>query len=378
MIAPLPCWWRDDGPGAATHALVIGTSAYPHRPLGLPDLPGAATSADMFARWLRERYCGNGRRLGSLRLLLAPSAEEKDRVSSGPGVLVPDRATVHQAVHEWARDCRTSSDNVAMLYVCGHGVQETDDGALIFVHDAGSVVDDPLDGAIDIAGIRAGMTGDSSPARQWYFADACRVPSPALDVFKEPLRGGIRLDARRGARPAHRPVFFAAEPGTLSWQSEEGSVFMRALRDCLDLHAIVPLADVNGGWGINAQSLLTALRQRVSQLARLGGAQQSVTVGGSMTDATLIERDPPLVPVTLLISPVEAERIAGVGAEIFDGDTAVRVLPRRLLPVADVPVVSGVWTLAVTFDPPCPPYVDKPAIGLYVRPPRVDMRVNLR
>ena len=108
-------------------------------------------------------------------------------------------------MHEWARDCMASSGNVSVLYVCGHGIQETDDGALVFVDDAGSVAADPLDGAIDIAGIRSGMNGDNSPERQWYFVDACRVPSPALEPFEGPLRGGVALKARRGVRPAHRP-----------------------------------------------------------------------------------------------------------------------------------------------------------------------------
>lgn len=377
MTEPLPLWYQDERLGPATHALVIGTSTYPYRPLGLPDLPGSALSADAFARWLRDRYPGESRRLGSIRLLLAPSAAEAGQVSSGPGVLLPERATVRQAVYEWAADCMTSPDNVAVLYVCGHGVQETDDGAFVFVHDAGRVADDPLDGAVDIAGIRGGMVGNDSPERQWYFADACRVPSEALEEFEGPLRGGITLTARRGRRPAHRPVFFSAEPGAPAWQSRDGSIFMRALRDCLDLDALVPL-DAGGAWGVTAQSLLTALRQRVPQLARMDGEWQTVTVGGSMTDTPLIECAPPMVPVSLLVTPAEAESNEGLGAEIFDGETAERVLERRPLPVADVPVVGGVWTLALTFDPPCPPYADKPAIGLYVRPPRVDKEVRFR
>jgi hypothetical protein len=204
------------------------------------------------------------------------------------------------------------------------------------------------------------------------------VPSPALDRYEGPLRGGITLRPSRGARPAHRPIFFAAEPGAPSWLSQHGSVFMRALRDCLELHALVPLPAARGGWGVTAQSLLTALRQRVPELARQGGEHQTVAVGGSMTDATLVEREAPQVPVTVVVTPAEAQLIAGLGAEIFDGDTAVRVLERRGLPIADVPVTGGVWTLSITFDPPCPPYVDKPAIGLYVRPPSVSQRVTLQ
>jgi hypothetical protein len=376
MTDALPCWHRGDAAGPATHALVVGTSTYPHRPLGLPDLPGAATSADLFARWLRDAYPRHGRPVGTIRLLLAPSDAERTMVSAGPGVLVPDRATVHRALHEWARDCATDPGNVAVLYICGHGIQETDDGATVFVHDAAAY--DPLDAAVDIAAIRKGMTGPGAPGQQWYFVDACRVPSGALSGHTGVLHGGIALQPRTGPWPAHRPVFFAAEPGAPAWQSHRGSVFVRALLECLELHAVEPLDDTTDRWGVTAGSLLKALRRRVRELARLGGENQRVTLVGERTDATLIECAAPQVPVTLVVTPAEAERIEGVGAEIFDGNTSVRALTRQRLPVAGVPVAGGLWTLAVTFDPPCPPYVDKPAIALYVRPPSVQQRVVLQ
>ncbi|WP_432825471.1 caspase family protein [Dactylosporangium sp. CA-092794] len=378
MKAPLTCWFRDEDPGPATHALVIGVSHYPHRPLGVDDLPGAAVSADLFARWLRGRYPGRDRRLGSIRLLLAPSGDERPDVSAGPGVHLPDRATVHQALNEWAWDCMSSPDNVAVLYVCGHGVQEADDGVVVFMHDAGAVPDDVLDGALDVAGVRAGLKGDGSPARQWYFADACRVPSADLIGLEGPAQGGITLKRRRGSAVGHRPIFFATTPGGESWQSRAGSVFVQALRDCLELHALVPLKNAAGGWGITAQSLGEALDVRVRELAALDDREQAVVVGGSLTNATFLEREPPLVPVTLVVSPAEAQEVEGCGAEIFDGDTARRILERRPLPVADVPVLGGFWTLAVTFDPPCPPYIDKPAIAIQVHPPRVEQTVTLR
>jgi hypothetical protein len=376
MTNPLPRWFHDDSTGPATHALVIGTSTYPHRPLGLPDLPGAALSAQVFARWLREGYPGDGRRLGSIRLLLAPSVAEANQVSSGLDVLMPDQAIVQQALEEWADDCRSSAENVAVLYVCGHGVQETDDGALVFVHDARDA--DPLKAAIDIAGIRHGMVGDDSPDRQWYFADTCRVPSAVLNKkFRGPLAGRITLPELQGKQPAHRPVFFAAEPGTFAWQSGAGSVFMQALRRSLELDAI-HLPPGASTWGITAQSLLLALRRLVPQLAKAGGRSQAVTIGGSMTDAYLLECGPPMVPVTLVITPAEAERAGGLSAEIFDGLTDTRVLERRPTPVVEVPVRSGIWTLSLTFDPPSELYVNKPAIGLSVQPPRVCLKVPVQ
>lgn len=376
MIDPLRCWYRDERPGPGTHALVVGTSAYPHRPLGLADLPSSATSAVRFAHWLRDRYPGEGRRVGSIRLLVAPSGTESVTVDPEVGVHWSDRDKVQQALHEWAADCLTSPDNVAVLFVCGHGVA-TYDGPIVLVSDAGAVPGDTFDKAIDVAAILPGLRGDEGPDRQWYFVDACQLPSDALRQFSESIQGGVRLPHRLGRKPRHQAVYYACEPNSPAYQTPESSIFARALEDCLDLDAIDKVDTALQGWGITGQSLLTALGHRIRAVAAEYGKQQYAAVGGHMSaDVTLLECGPPMVPITLRVKPGEAELADGCGAEICDDDGG-QVLQRRTLPVVDVMVTAGLWSLSVRFDPPCPPYADRTGLPLHVAPPRTEKQVRV-
>ena len=368
-------WYRRAVPGPATHALVIGTSAYPHRPFGLPDLGSAATSARRFATWVRDAYHRPDAPVSTVRLLLAPAANEDD-ADSPARVTVPTRMNVLSALDDWKRDCCSSPENVAILYVCGHGAQETDDNAVVFVHDAGAQGARVLDEAIDVAGVRAGMTGPRSPRRQWYFVDACRVPASRLRAITVPLRGGITLDPEREIESEHRPLFFAAEAGGSAYEARSGTVFGRALLDVLGLDAFRPRDGADGGWAVTAPSLLEALSARVAELAGGGLQAQRVVAGGGLTDVSFVDGPAPEVPTTVRVAPPDAAGIEYCGAEIFDGDTDKRVLARRPVPILGAPVPAGVWTLGVTFDPPHESYRDKPAIGLFVAPPACERDVT--
>src|SRR3954447_25679412 len=92
------------GGRSCTHALVIGVSAYEYLTgapagldipvsdtFGLGQLRSAAASAWAFASWLADAQPPPGPPLGTIRLLLSPSAEEEAGVpglrSRGPNVL---------------------------------------------------------------------------------------------------------------------------------------------------------------------------------------------------------------------------------------------------------------------------------------------------
>jgi Caspase domain len=378
MTPTIPYWFRDRGIGGpATHALVIGTSTYPHRPFQLNDLPASALSAFRFATWLRGSYAPPEAPIASIRLLLAPTERERRLLGADPNIMLPNRLNVMAALGEWQQDCLGAADNVAVLYACGHGLQETDDGGVVLVHDAGIQAGNPLDEGLDIEGVRRGLKGPNSPRHQWYFVDACRIDEKKLDDF-DTLDGGIVLGRRRGEAPPHRPVFFSAEPGKRSFQSEKGTVFSRSLLDCLRFHALEPFLGGGDMWRVTGPTLLTALRQRVPVVARAGSRYQQINIGGSMTDATFTNAPAPQVPFTVEASPRDVEREASCGAELFDGNTAVRVMQRRPLPVQEVPVRAGIWTLSVTFDPPHTVYRDKPSVAIYVRPPSCSAPVNLQ
>jgi hypothetical protein len=116
-----------EGPG--THALVVGVSHYPHLspnegPVAktystLKQLPSAVLSAKAFANWLCRTPLRNpAAPLGRIELLLSP-AEQNEGVQCEAAT----HANLQAAFGRWFKTCTSSSDNVALLYFCGHGRQ---------------------------------------------------------------------------------------------------------------------------------------------------------------------------------------------------------------------------------------------------------------
>jgi hypothetical protein len=329
-------WFRRSVSGAATHALVIGTSAYPYRPFGLTDLGPAAVSARNFATWVRDRYRRPDAPVATIRMLLAPPAGEENDTP------LPTRAAVLNALAAWRKACFTDPGNVAILYLCGYGAQETDDSAVVFTHDAGAQQAEALDEAIDVAGVRAAMTGPTAPHRQWYFVDVCRVPASELTAIDAPLRGGITLDPGTSVAAPLRPLFYAAAAGGApAYGSGAGTVFHQALMEALDR--------AGGGWAVTATSLLESVSARVATLAGRGLVEQKVVTSG-LGDQTLVDGPAPAAPAT---SPVAAPGRPDLrqAAEIRDGQgTEIR------LPGPDIRPERRPWSLQLcSAEPRDPP-----------------------
>ncbi|MGW0638310.1 hypothetical protein [Nocardia salmonicida] len=137
------------------HALVIGITDYEEpasRKTGIlrkrerlfEPLPGAAPAATHFARFLLHDYRQpDGIPLRSVRLLLAPSSgmSEADKgkylITDGRPYQVADYESVVEALEEWADDCDTHVDNVAVLYIAGHGVVTSQQARWAFLSAAG-------------------------------------------------------------------------------------------------------------------------------------------------------------------------------------------------------------------------------------------------
>jgi hypothetical protein len=126
---------------ARLHALVIGVSAYPHsqnRQLG--SVRGPAISAARFAEWLRTKWRHPEFELGSLKVLLSPTEDEAETALAAAGG-VSGRATsqnVRLAVWKWAELCNDSDDDIALLFVAGHGTESLYGGGVLLLEDHGS------------------------------------------------------------------------------------------------------------------------------------------------------------------------------------------------------------------------------------------------
>lgn len=131
------------------HALVIGTSKYRYSHRGksiyekFRDIPGAAFGAGKFAKFLRDEYRDPlGREIATVRLLLAPTADEIPALDKLGVTWQPATyAGVRTALRKWFDDCDTSLDNITVLYAAGHGLTKLRSFSHVFLQAEGDEPD---------------------------------------------------------------------------------------------------------------------------------------------------------------------------------------------------------------------------------------------
>jgi Caspase domain len=391
--------WIRRGPAAdgngdpCTHALVVGVSRYQfltedgapgpggRETFGLRQVRTPATSAFLFAHWLDSTYRSPTAALGTVRLLLSPSDWEQENVSelgAIPADAIPaTRDNVEEAVAEWFADCATNTDNVAVLYASGHGIQMSpDDGGIVLLEDFARLPN-VLDFSLDVGAVRKGMAGPTMAQRQFYFVDACRVRPEAALRFQT-LGTGIGLPNPFAGTARVSAVYFAATPSSEALGAPgKGTLFIQALLECLDTALGVDgHAQEDGTWAVTATALVRALPKRVRELAEVNGAEQTATTGGQLEEVPFHAlAGKPQVPITLLISPETAACCALArlwdpqDAEVFDGEAFTPTITRE--------VPAGNYALAVTIQPPTPPFTDVPLFLVHALPPSVTKTVKV-
>lgn len=372
--------WHEDaavlaGKGPAMHALVIGVSQYAHLPMGddpapadretfgLRQLDCAATGALRFARWLRDEYHNPDAPCGSVRLLLSPSALEREKDPQLPAVASATRDNVEAALGEWASACRERPENVAVLFAAGHGIViSKDDGGVVLLEDFAHLPNNVLSHALDVPSIRRGM---GKPRRQYYFVDACQV-RPGF-VRDNRALGGVRFEEPQNETPELSAMFMSAASGTLALGvAGEGTLFSAALVDCLRQQAMAVGDD--GCYRVSSTSLVGPIATRLGELAQAHGQAQTATSGGQLGPAPfhLLEEEP-RVPLTIAIHPEPAAVQSYASVTCPKG---TYVLQQALLQphpfTKELP--AGLYSLAVKLDPRLDPYDDPPARPFELRP----------
>jgi len=349
--------------GSVTHALVIGVSQYDHfrggdaesqlgRQWGMQQLSCGASSAAEFANWLATEYDANNRQtpLESLRVLLSPSRDENVPPLHRGSYQPATRANVEEALAGFVDDCERSTDNVAFVYIAGHGVQLTSDGAIVLLADAGGPFDRtrPLRGAIDAGACHAGMNHPGAPATQFWFVDACRQRPDLVEKF-ETMTGALTLPRLRGATKVS-PLFLAASNDQVAWsQVGKRTVFCEALLEALRHSAATGPDGSCSDWHVSTDRLHERLTVRVKEIARAYGVDQDVDATGKWGRAVVHRLPgPPRVHLQVNLSPNRAA-----------GHTSASLWRRRLEP----PVASTreIW-----------PFVTDVNAGLYF----LDVTVN--
>jgi len=377
-----------------THALVVGVSQYQfltedgspgpdgRETFGMRQARTPATSAFRFARWLDTTYRSSTAPLGTIRMLLSPSEVEKQNVpelGALPAEVLPaTRDNVAQAVADWFADCSTNADNVAILYASGHGIEMgPDDGGIVLLEDFAKLPN-VVDFSLDVGAVRKGMAGPTMAQRQFYFVDACRIRPEAANRFQR-MGNGVGLPNPFAGAPRVSAVYFAATPDTEALgEPGSGTLFVQALLECLDTSLGVSAhVQEDGSWAVTSTTLVQALPKRVRELAAAFGAEQSATTGGQLEDVvfhTLSGK--PEVPITIRVTPAGAVACARARLwdpqatdEVFDGEAFTPTISRQ--------VPAGAYALAVTIQPPTPPFADVPLFLVPALPPAYTATVKV-
>jgi Caspase domain len=346
-----------------THALVIGVSAYPNLPskdgkagniaktFGLRQVESPASSAILFARWLRDQYTNPDAPLATISLLVSPSASERaadPEIDALADVTIPDRAATKDAIYEWRDRCEGDRDGVAIFYAAGHGYQVTHDDASVLLNDFG-VGEFPMENTIDVGHVHRGMAGPNLPLTQFYFVDACRT-RVRLPFDPSEAARGVALHVEDVPDERVAPIFFGAAPGRASYGLPgKGTIFAQALLSVLaeqDLYEADPL----GRWGIQSGDLIIHLEQRVRELAR---GKQLIDVGGNGRSRPVnFLAATPTVPIRIELDPIKAKEISRAALsrwvesqKVFDEEQPFEPYPV----VWTVP--AGIYLLEVKVEP---------------------------
>lgn len=387
--------------GPVTHALVIGVSYYDHfadgpEPSelgwqwGMPQLTCAARSAAEVANWLATDYTANNRQrpLQTLRVLLSPAPGEKLPPLRGVSYKPASSANVEEALREFVDDCKRNADDVAFVYIAGHGVQLTGHEAIVLLSDAGNPRHlTVLEGAINVTACHAAMSHADTASTQFWFVDACRDDRSDIVARFAPLRGAITVDlpVREGrdrfeadrrapdkkGSPMVSPIFLATSSRDTAWANEhERSVFCQALLEALRAGAAVEPDGSCPDWHVSTYSLDERLKLRVQELARQHGKQQHVHTTGRWGKAIVHRLPPPRVRLKVNLLPSTAAPFTSASL-LLNAKTPVRRIPRGWPLVTDIN--PGMYLLTVTTRSPFNSVNDI----VDAKPPTVDRDVEV-
>jgi hypothetical protein len=330
---------KDSKAPGRTHALVIGTSRYRWLPkgdapppdperqtLGLSEVDISATSAFLFATWLKDNFQNSDAPLATILLYINPSDQEIANVAGMQDVpaefIGTTRAKVMEALTAWSKLCKGNPAGIAVLYASGHGLQipGSKEDAFILLED---FAEDPMifNYSIDVGTNRRAMAGPDMPQNQLYFADACRLP-PNTSLLGLGTGAALPFDPNVPDKRS-APIYYSAMSNTKALGVvKKGTFFMQALIECLDSRALsgpnkksaIPLQ--RDKWHVSVPELLSPLDQRVKALAiekakelaakgiNVDFPEQGVTMGGEARAAVFqVLPSAPKVKLTLEVDP---------------------------------------------------------------------------
>jgi hypothetical protein len=184
--------------GPAAHVLIIGVAAY-ESPKYKKVLQTAAISARAVADWFvdaaKARFAHPVCGLGSVAVLLSETAGTAHAVYAGGEIPRATFANAKAAVRGWVDRINTHKDNLAVLYVVGHGESFLNRTAFL-LEDYGMDPFDATAGMVEVEQL-VGALENAVPVAQLLLFDCCRNPTSAELPWDEALGNKLIALKRR-------------------------------------------------------------------------------------------------------------------------------------------------------------------------------------
>jgi Caspase domain len=331
------------------HALIVGISRYPNLPegraptehqqrygLGLSQLSAAARTGLLVYEWLLEDRLGLPAPLVTCRLLLSPAADELEDVDQPEqGASDVTLKSVLEAAKGWREDAASCSDNVTLFYFAGHGLQrKRGDDHVLILEDFGDGIGGKLKNAVDTLSLIEGMAPSEDypdiARRQFYFFDACRMPSNEAYKYEDQLCTPVFDTPTLQEDDRVVPTYQTASPGMAAFAIPgEQTLFSKALLRCLRGGGAEKL---EGRWCVTVASLYRGLEHHMAVLEKEYKARQRFFMNNVSENVVLhCLAHPPSV------------------------DVDFEVVPEHLAPKFEVKV-NDLHLPEATFGPPLDPY----------------------
>ena len=349
-----------------THVLIIGVGGYRHlmgHPVGpqmkdpylfggLGQLTSPPLSAIEMIDVFTEAPDAWRPPLGSVDVLISPHPSNPEPAGAGVKFTNPTGANIKRAFRAWWARCNSETENAAVLYLCGHGIQY--DEQYFLASDFGANPLDPWENAIAVDSTIKGLWHNKAQT-QCVYVDACREIVPATsEISKVNARPLAPYYPGNQTYNVYDIDIRAVAPSEQAFASPNSTAyFTQALSRALRGGAATE-DDTTGDWLVTIEGVAAKFHDIVSELAPHRGETPRPHPGRS----TVLYQPPatPMVNLTIGCRPDVANEIADLSYKPNSGkpdnDELVARGERQLAPWT-IPVAAGYYTLYAAFDPDC-------------------------
>lgn len=283
--------------------------------------------------------------LGTIDALISPHPDDPHVGAAGDGFTEPTMANLRRAFRSWWDRCNRDHGNVAILYLCGHGIEA--DEQYFLASDFGADELSPWQNAVAVDSTIKGLWHNQA-ATQCVFVDACREVVPAA---KEALRIDAPALAHysrdRTTHVAHPLELKAVAPTERAFASLNSvAYFTKALK--LALAGGAAEEDAAGEWVVTTSSIAHHFYDIFAEVAPHRSESPSPRPGRP----TVLYRPPtpPSVTVEVRCNPAEALDEAHLSCRPDGTSDAVFTREPPEGTAWELKVPAGYYRVMATFD----------------------------